>query len=293
MGHVSFRLGPELRFSFQAARSLFRVRLFSRRFYKHVPVLSRGFELESSSPFKRSTKVSGKPNPGPFSRARRWFHFKTQNRCATDAESAAPRLSFATIDRSLFSGISRRPSPCSDWPSAHSDRGIFHDRHGQPPPARRSRGQSCHPFDHYRPRRIAPRIEPPLPSRGLSHSAPKIRRSGIESSGCRFFAGTRRLGGADVDGPPSHPIHLAGCRPDRSLRGTPRSPAGKKGSRRSVDRRTGRLPRAAPLSTDRTTRLPRPLQRPPQQSSGNLCRIRLGNACFPGYIISLSGRKTS
>ena len=34
------------------------LRLFSRRFYQHVPVLSRGFELEIELTFKRWTKVS-------------------------------------------------------------------------------------------------------------------------------------------------------------------------------------------------------------------------------------------
>ena len=46
MGHVNLRRRPELRFSLPAARSFPGMRLFSRRFYKHVPVLSRGFELE-------------------------------------------------------------------------------------------------------------------------------------------------------------------------------------------------------------------------------------------------------
>ena len=47
VGHVDFRRRPQLRF-FASSRSIFSpgMRLFSRRFYKHVPVLSRGFELE-------------------------------------------------------------------------------------------------------------------------------------------------------------------------------------------------------------------------------------------------------
>jgi len=61
-GHVVCRRAP-LGFSLSAARSFFRLRLFSRRFYKHVPVLSRGFELEIELTSRPSIKVCANGSP--------------------------------------------------------------------------------------------------------------------------------------------------------------------------------------------------------------------------------------
>ena len=109
------------------------LRLFSRRFYKHVPVLSRGFELEIELTIQAVDKGFAQTEiPVPFRSRAKDPHQNSIPSAMACAFFVCSSFSFAITGRSLFSVT---------WPVAVaafgfsgrlcSDRRIFHYRFGQ------------------------------------------------------------------------------------------------------------------------------------------------------------------
>ncbi len=108
------------------------LRLFSRRFYKHVPVLSRGFELEIELTIQAVDKGFAQTEiPGPVPQPGARLGIKTQNRARRPADFSAARRPLSRLSAPNFfrsSGRGRRASRIVG--RLHSGRRIFHHRVG-------------------------------------------------------------------------------------------------------------------------------------------------------------------
>lgn len=159
------------------------LRLFSRRFYQHVPVLSRSFELEIELTIQAIDKgFSMMEIPVPF-RSRANGSTSKLKTVSDGTDSSVAPCSFPRLPATGFLRNIER-TQCRIWSGggiAAGDR-ISSHRSREPAAAGRISGQLDDPVDANRPGRSALGSQPALPPRGISHSVAKISRAAAEST---------------------------------------------------------------------------------------------------------------